>query len=74
MIYNHTLEHKRYPLSVSVSRDMGTTWGEHWNLDNVKVEVSYPSFILGNNNIVHGLYTYNRRMIKYVKFNTEKFL
>jgi predicted neuraminidase len=74
MIYNHTHEHKRYPLSVSTSRDKGTTWGEHWNLDNVKVEVSYPSFISGNNNTVHGLYTYNRRMIKYVKFNSEKFL
>jgi predicted neuraminidase len=74
MIYNHTYEHQRYPLSVSVSRDQGTTWGEHWNLDNVKAEVSYPSFISGNNNTVHGLYTYNRRMIKYVKLNAEKFL
>ncbi len=74
MIYNHTQEHQRYPLSISISRDEGNTWEEHSNLDKVKVEVSYPSFILGNNNIVHGLYTYNRRMIKYVKLNTEKFL
>jgi predicted neuraminidase len=74
MIYNHTHEHQRYPLSVSVSHDKGTTWREHWNLDNVKVEISYPSFILGNNNTVHGLYTYNRRMIKYIKLNSEKFL
>ena len=74
MIYNHTHEHQRYPLSVSVSRNKGATWGEHWNLDNVKVEVSYPSFIPGDNNTVHGLYTYNRRMVKYVKLNTDKFI
>jgi len=74
MIYNHTHEHKRYPLSVSTSRDEGNTWGEHWSLDNVQVEVSYPSFILGNKNTVHGLYTYNRRMIKYVKLDIEKFI
>lgn len=74
MIYNHTQEHQRYPLSMSISKDEGNTWGEHWNLDKVNLEVSYPSFILGNNNTVHGLYTYNRRMIKYVKLKAEKFL
>lgn len=73
MIYNHTQEHQRYPLSMSISKDEGATWEEHKNLDNVQVEVSYPSFICGNNNIMHGVYTYNRRMIKYVSLDPKRF-
>jgi len=74
MIYNHTLEHQRYPLSVSVSKDEGATWEKHWNLDGVEVETSYPSFITGKNKTVHGVYTYNRRMIKYVCIDPKRFL
>lgn len=74
MIYNHTHEHKRYPLSVSLSRDEGTTWEEHWNLDSVEMEISYPSFITGKDQIVHGVYTFNRRMIKYVCIDPKRFL
>lgn len=74
MIYNHTHEHKRYPLSVSLSRDEGTTWEEHWNLDSVEMEISYPSFITGKDQIVHGVYTFNRRMIKYVCIDPNRFL
>ena len=73
IIYNHTLEHQRYPLSVSLSRDEGNTWEKNWTLDKAKLEVSYPSFISGNNNTIHGVYTYNRRMIKYVNINKKKF-
>ncbi|MZH03296.1 MAG: hypothetical protein F3745_07870 [Nitrospinae bacterium] len=73
VVYNHTEEHKRSPLSVSRSQDGGNTWNKTWHLDEVPLEVSYPSFILGNNNIAHGVYTYNRRMIKYVKFGEDSF-
>jgi len=73
MIYNHTLEHQRYPLSISLSRDRGTTWEKNRTLDNVQVEVSYPSFIEGKNKILHGAYTYNRRMIKYVCIDPKNF-
>lgn len=73
MIYNHTEEHRRYPLSVSTSKDEGKNWDKHWDLDNVKAEVSYPSFISGKNNLIHGVYTYNRRMIKYVCFEQKRF-
>jgi len=73
MIYNHTHEHQRYPLSVSLSKDGGTTWEENWTLDNVPLEVSYPSFITGKDNTIHGVYTYNRRMIKYVKLDQNIF-
>lgn len=74
VIYNHTEEHQRWPLSASWSRDGGKTWGNVRHLDEVQLEVSYPSFILGNNNIAHGVYTYNRRMIKYVNFSEDSFI
>lgn len=73
VIYNHTEEHQRWPLSMSWSRDGGKTWGKVRHFDEAQLEVSYPSFIMGNNNLVHGVYTYNRRMIKYVKFGTDSF-
>ncbi len=71
VIYNHTEEHQRWPLSASCSENSGKTWKKVLHIDEVQLEVSYPSFILGHNNLVHGVYTYNRRMIKYVKFGTD---
>jgi predicted neuraminidase len=73
VVYNHTEEHQRWPLSASCSPDGGKTWENVQHLDQVPLEVSYPSFILGNNNEVHGAYTYNRRKIKYVKFSGDSF-
>ena len=73
MIYNHTTEHQRYPLSVSVTQDMGVTWSQPWHFENVEHEVSYPCFIHDGKGMFHGLYSYNRRMIKYVTFSEEEF-
>lgn len=71
VVYNHTEEHQRYPLSISVSPNGGTSWSDPWHIDTIKTEVSYPSFINGKNGIIHGVFTYNRRMIKYVSFNEK---
>jgi predicted neuraminidase len=73
VIYNHTEQHQRWPLSASWSSDGGKTWEDVRHLDEVKLEVSYPSFIVGNNKSVHGVYTYNRRKIKYVKYAEDSF-
>lgn len=73
VIYNHTEKHQRWPLSASWKRHGNNSWGKVLHIDPVQLEVSYPSFILGNNNLVHGVYTYNRRMIKYVKFGEDTF-
>jgi predicted neuraminidase len=73
VVYNHTEEHQRWPLSVSWSRDDGKSWDNVRHIDEVKLEVSYPSFIVGKDNFVHGVYTYNRRKIKYVKFSEDWF-
>lgn len=74
VVYNHTEEHQRWPLSMSSSKDGGKSWKKVRHIDEVQLEVSYPSFIRGNNNLVHGVYTYNRRMIKYVKFKEGSFI
>jgi predicted neuraminidase len=66
LVYNHTEEHQRFPLSISITNDGGTTWEDPWHFETVNNEVSYPSFINGRDEKIHGVYTYNRRMIKYV--------
>ena len=72
LVYNHTQEHQRHPLSIAVSDDSGTSWGEPWHLDAIPYEVSYPSFLCGPDGDIHGVYTYNRRMIKYISFPSER--
>ena len=49
VIYNHTEEHQRWPLSASWSRNGGKTWEKVKHLDKFQLEISYPNFILGNN-------------------------
>jgi predicted neuraminidase len=66
VVYNDTAEQRRYPLSVAFSTDAGVTWGAPRPLDAIPYEISYPSFLVGRDGLVHGVYTYNRRMIKYV--------
>lgn len=69
IVYNNTKEHKRYPLSIAFSKDLGKTWSQAWDFENIRYEVSYPSFTLGMDRKIHGVYTYNRKMIKYVNFS-----
>lgn len=71
MIYNHTEEHQRYPLSFALSPDGGLSWSEPAHIDEVKFELSYPHFLSDGEGRVHGVYTYNRRMIKYVAFSLQ---
>lgn len=72
LVYNHTEEHQRYPLSLSHSSDEGVTWEGPWHIEVLPIEVSYPSFLADDKGSVHGVYTYNRRMIKYVSYKTER--
>ncbi len=74
MVYNHTEDHCRYPLSISISPNGGTTWGKPWHIDQVDREVSYPVFIAGTDGLIHGVYTYMRRMVKYVSFEFDEIL
>lgn len=69
LVYNHTEQHQRHPLSITRSKDGGLSWMPPWHIDATANEVSYPSFINGSGGLVHGVYTYNRRMVKYVEFS-----
>jgi predicted neuraminidase len=71
IVYNHTEEQRRYPLSVAVSNFTGVSWSAPWHLETIEYEVSYPSFFCDSVGSVHGVYSYNRRMIKYVSFGAE---
>lgn len=73
LVYNPTDNQQRYPLSISLSGDGGVSWGKPWHLEEIPYEVSYPSFLRGKNGHIHGVYSYNRRMIKYVSFGEEDF-
>jgi predicted neuraminidase len=68
VVYNHTEHHARHPLSLSVSRDGGLSWSQPWHFENINYEVSYPQFLAHADGGAHGVYSYNRRVIKYVHF------
>ena len=69
VVYNHSRGQERYPLSVSLSADGGVSWSAPKHVDEIPHEVSYPSFLSDDTGGVHGVYTYNRRMIKYVSLD-----
>ena len=72
VIYNHTEAHQRYPLSLSITEDRGVTWKGPLQIDPVPLEVSYPSVVAGKDGYLYGLYTYNRKMIKFVKIRASQ--
>jgi predicted neuraminidase len=71
LVFNNSTDHKRYPLSVSFGNSSLHEWSEAKDFDTAQFEVSYPSFLADRQGIVHGVYTYNRRFIKYVTFDAE---
>ena len=70
-VYNHTTEHRRYPLSLSYSMDRGTSWTGPIHIDETQHEVSYPSFIVDDAGVAHGVYTFGRNRIYYVTFDNH---
>lgn len=70
--HNHTTHHQRTPMSISWSSDRGLSWQGPWHIDESALEVSYPTMLTTQGETAHLLYTYNRRMIKYVSFTREE--
>lgn len=68
-VYNHTTEHRRYPLSLSWSEDRGTSWSGPLHIDETEHELSYPSFVVDDRGVAHGVYTFGRNRIRYVSFD-----
>lgn len=71
-VYNHTDDHRRHPLSIALSRDGGVSWEAPWHFERVRHEVSYPQFHARADGGAHGVYSYNRRLIKYVTFEASE--
>gem|GEM_PF-572241 len=73
VLHNHTTEQKRTPLNLSYSNDLGFEWVENIPIDEVSCELSYPSAVIDQHNTMHIIYTYNRRMMKYVALSLVDF-
>ena len=72
--HNHTPEHKRNPLSISLSIDGGVSFlKDSWNIDaGQNMELSYPSLLQDGRGDIHIAYTYNRKMIKHSVFSIKE--
>jgi predicted neuraminidase len=62
----------RSPLNLAVSTDDGETWRDAIVLEDEPGEYSYPSIILGKDDVIHLTYTYHRTGIKYVRLSAEE--
>jgi len=71
MVYNHTEKHQRHPLAIATSMGPLSDWSAPRPIDDAEFEVSYPSFTVDSAYDIHGVFTYNRRFIKYVTFDRE---
>ncbi|MBK8946221.1 MAG: exo-alpha-sialidase [Ignavibacteriae bacterium] len=80
LVYNPTKKNwgNRVPLSVAISKD-GINWEKVLDLENEsdkenseKDEYSYPSVIQSEDGLVHIVYTWNRKTVKYVVLDTAK--
>ncbi|EBS7634847.1 hypothetical protein CDR68_13855 [Salmonella enterica] len=60
---------KRYPLSLIVSHDNGTSWLPLLDLESDRGEYSYPA-IISEGGVVHITYTWNRKNIVYCRLQT----
>ena len=72
---NHTTEHKRNPLSLSLSKTRGLDFDNQiWHIDKTDIELSYPTLLQDTKNMIHLAYTYNRKMIKHISFTEEELI
>ena len=66
-----TLLNNRYPLVLAESRDRGETWRDVLTIDpGPGIEVSYASIIADSAGMLHCVYTWDRRAIRYVRINS----
>jgi predicted neuraminidase len=70
LVYNNTTQ-GRSPLNVAVASD-GVLWKNVITLEDRKGEFSYPAVIQSSDGVVHITYTYLRKTIQYVVFNSRQ--
>ena len=80
LVYNPTKKNwgNRVPLTVAISND-GKVWKNIFELESVtnpntveEEEYSYPSVIQTNDGLIHIVYTWNRKTVKYVVLDPKK--
>ncbi|WP_273565579.1 sialidase family protein [Maribacter halichondriae] len=80
LVYNPTNKNwgDRVPLSIAISED-GKDWKRILDLEPIRKntdkegeEYSYPTVIQAKNGLVHLVYTWNRKTVKYVTLNPNK--
>ncbi len=79
LVYNHVLpppgvaKGDRSPLNVAISSDDGRTWDASLVLESDKAgQYSYPSVIQSADGLIHIVYTWRRKKIKYVVIDPSK--
>ena len=78
LIYNHTTTKQgkwggpRSPLNVAIS-DNGKQWSALAILESEPGEYSYPAIIQSEDGLVHIVYTWKRKKVKYVVMDPSKF-
>eukprot|EP00899_Mesostigma_viride_P026814 jgi/Mesvir1/7317/Mv19132-RA.1 len=69
LVYNHVMRRGkrgvRFPLQVALSED-GMNWHASIMLEPSKGEFSYPSVIQASDDLVHIVYTWNRKTIRHI--------
>jgi predicted neuraminidase len=72
---NNTEEHKRNPISLSISNTKGVNFDlGTWDIDDANIELSYPTLLEDSEGMIHLAYTYNRKMIKHIVTTEEEIL
>lgn len=67
LCYNHTLQHKRSPISLNLSHNLGTNFYEKaYDIESTDTELSYPNMLIDKDQNIHIVYTYARKKIKHV--------
>jgi predicted neuraminidase len=71
LVFNNSTDNRRYPLSLAWADHDMHHWSTPLDLENPGFEISYPSFTVDPGGVVHGVYTYNRKMIKCVSLGMD---
>lgn len=75
LAHNHTENHKRHPLSLSLSDSKGVGFDlGTWHVDTTEIELSYPTLIQDQAGLIHLAFTFNRKMIKHISFTEAELM
>ncbi|MCB9061937.1 MAG: exo-alpha-sialidase [Halobacteriovoraceae bacterium] len=71
---NHTEQHKRNPINIALSNNLGENFNIINEIDTTGNEMSYPCLLQTSNGQIHISYTFNRKMIKHAIYDEHELL